>query len=92
MSEAYSVVVCINRRYGSPSCAARGGVELADELERQLAELGLAVPVQRVECLGQCEQGPNMRIAPGGLFFHEVTMDDLPVVIGELTALFSGGE
>lgn len=89
MSEKLSVVICTKRRLGvnSPSCAASGSEAMADELERQLAEAGLAVEVQRIECLGQCERGPNLRIAPGGRFYHQLTIEELPEVIAELQRL-----
>ena len=85
----YSIIICINRRYGlsKPSCAGHGSLELADELERLLGEAKLEIPVKRIECLGDCEQGPNLRIAPGGRFFHGVSMGDLPEVIAELVHL-----
>jgi (2Fe-2S) ferredoxin len=60
---------------------------MADELEQQLADEGLSIEVKRVECLGQCERGPNLRIAPGGCFYHQFTMDDMPKVIAELQRL-----
>lgn len=89
MSDAFSVVICINRRLGShtPSCAGRGSEVLAAELERQLAHAGLAVALRRIDCLGQCEQGPNLRIAPGGAFYHGVGLDDLPGIVAELQRL-----
>lgn len=89
MCKAYSIVICINRRYGinSRSCAASASVELADELERVLGAAGLAIPVKRVKCLGQCKLGPNLRIAPGGRFFHGVVTGDLPEIIAELQRL-----
>lgn len=88
MSE-YSVIVCINRRYGpnAPSCAERGSEALADTLEQLLKEMKMEVEVKRIECLGQCERGPNLRIAPGGRFFSYLTAEDLPAVIIELQRL-----
>ena len=89
MNGPFSLVICINRRLGSntPSCAGRGSEGLADELERELAHAGLAVELRRIECLGQCDLGPNLRIAPGGAFYHGVGLDDLPAIIGELQCL-----
>ena len=91
MVQTVSIVICINRRYGvgSASCAERGSVELADELERLLEEAGLVIPVQRIRCLGHCEQGPNLRIAPGGRFFHGVKRGDLPRIIAEIKGQYS---
>ena len=89
MRKELSVVLCINRRYGpkTPSCAASGAEELAVQLEQKLEDAGLNIPLQRIKCLGQCELGPNLRIAPGGRFFHHLTLDDLPGVVRELQRL-----
>jgi (2Fe-2S) ferredoxin len=85
----HSVIICINRSFSGrrPACADSGSEVLAEELEQQLANAGLAVEVRRITCLGQCEQGPNLRIAPGGRFFHQVSHADLPVVVTELQRL-----
>ncbi len=89
MSEAVSIVICINHRYklNNPSCAARGAEQIAAALEQQLNQACLNILVQRIDCMGQCERGPNLRIAPGGRFYHGVTMEDLPDIIAELQHL-----
>ena len=45
---------------------------------------GLTVPVVERVCLGKCEQGPVMRIAPGGKFFTEINETSLREIIDEL--------
>lgn len=92
MAANLSIVICINRRLGAgtPSCAAGGSEALAAELERQLVGAGLAVELKRIQCLGQCEQGPNLRIAPGGEFYHGVGLGDLPGIVAELQRLAQG--
>lgn len=86
MPSNLSIVICINRRLGddTPSCAAAGSEQLANELEQLLEKEGMTVPIKRVECLGQCEKGPNLRLVPGGRFFHHLSRDDFPEVIAEL--------
>ncbi|MBF0125691.1 MAG: (2Fe-2S) ferredoxin domain-containing protein [Magnetococcales bacterium] len=77
-----SIVVCVKERIGNtPSCAQGGGVQLADQLEKELAARGLEVGVKRMLCFGRCAEGPNARIAPGGAFFTRVTPDRLPEVL-----------
>jgi len=49
-----------------------------------LDEQRLEVPVIRRECLGRCEEGPVMRIAPGGPFFTEIDEPGLAHIIEEL--------
>jgi NADH:ubiquinone oxidoreductase subunit E len=92
MTASPSIVICINRRLGlnSPSCAARGAETLAAELQRQLARAGLSVELKYIQCLGQCEQGPNLRIAPGEAFYQGVGLGDLPGIIVELQRLTQG--
>lgn len=82
-----TLIVCVNRRSGDqPSCAARGGVEQADQLESAIRERRLQVKVERVHCLGVCTRGPNMRLAPGGAFFFGVSAADIPAVVERIEA------
>lgn len=86
MARPVRLVVCVNQRLGTGqrSCAGSGSLELISRLENLLAEEKLQVPVVRRECLGHCEQGPVMRIAPAGPFFHEIDAAGLDVIIAEL--------
>ena len=86
VSRPVSVIVCINRRLGmgQGSCAASGGLDLIDTLPAMIAVERLEVPVARRECLGRCETGPVMRIAPGGPFFTEIDATRLVDIIAQL--------
>ena len=88
------LVACVNQRLGAGqrSCAGSGSLALIERLERLLEQRGLAVPVVRRECLGRCEQGPAMRIAPGGAFFTEVDDAALEVIVGELERFIAAGQ
>ena len=82
-----TVVVCVKERSaGRPSCGRRGGSQFADSLEGALAEQGLKVPVERILCFGRCNQGPVMRIAPGGAFFVGMTQERLGEVVAAAQA------
>ncbi len=83
-----ALAICVNRRFGldRPSCGERGSVDIADALERAVGERRIDIRIERLECLGQCAHGPSMRIVPAGRFFLEVTMDDIPEVLGILEA------
>ncbi|MBF0628202.1 MAG: (2Fe-2S) ferredoxin domain-containing protein [Magnetococcales bacterium] len=84
-----SVVVCIKDRVGAaPSCAQGGGVELANLLERELAPL--EVPVKRLLCFGRCNEGPNVRIAPGGAFFTRMDRERVGEVVEAVRAVLAG--
>ena len=80
------LVVCINERLGAgqKSCAGSGSRELIVQLKQLLEQASLDIPVVERECLGRCEEGPAMRIAPGGEFFTEVQSSDLDQVISRL--------
>lgn len=88
MNKEKIVTVCVNRRASpeTPSCGARGGVEIADALEAAIAAQGLPVRLERFKCLGQCELGPNVKLSPGGEFCHGVSLDDLPQVLQRIAA------
>lgn len=68
------LVVCVNHRLGSGqrSCVGSGSLELISAIEQMIEAESIEVPVVRRECLGRCEQGPVMRIAPGGRFYTEI--------------------
>ncbi|HKJ53509.1 MAG TPA: (2Fe-2S) ferredoxin domain-containing protein [Gammaproteobacteria bacterium] len=80
------LVVCINRRLGrgQRSCAGSGSLALIERIEAMIDEQGIDASVVRRECLGRCEEGPTMRIAPGGPFFTEIDDAALHVIIDRL--------
>ena len=80
------LIVCVNRRLGSGqrSCVGSGNLDYISEIRRRIEAAGLAVPVVERECLGRCEQGPVMRIAPGGRFFTEIDQSSLAGIMQEL--------
>mgnify|MGYP001822721751 CR=1 FL=1 len=86
MTRPVRLIVCINRRLGigQRSCAGSGSLDLIERIEAMIAEQGLDVPVVRRECLGRCEHGPVMRIAPAGPFFCEVDAARLQTIMAEL--------
>ncbi|MBF0422316.1 MAG: (2Fe-2S) ferredoxin domain-containing protein [Magnetococcales bacterium] len=78
-------IVCVKQRDGSvPSCAERGSVALADQLMQIIKEKNLNIGLVKIQCLGQCANGPNMRLAPGGEFFHRVEQKDLDRIVGKM--------
>lgn len=83
-----TVTVCVNYRANpdAPSCGARGGLEIAEALEAAVAECGLPVVVERFNCLGMCERGPNLKLSPGGGFCQGVHLEDLPQLLEKITA------
>lgn len=88
-----AVTVCINRRPATglalPSCGARGSEEIAVAIERGIQERGLGIRFATIRCLGLCDKGPNLRVAPSNSWFHGVTMDDVPGILDWLVAHLS---
>ncbi|MDH3713578.1 MAG: NAD-dependent epimerase/dehydratase family protein [Gammaproteobacteria bacterium] len=83
------LVICINRRLNdeNPSCAARGSEALAARLSDEITRRGLVAELRRVYCLGRCEQGPNVRIVPGGKTYKGVSEDDIELLVEDLAGL-----
>ena len=90
MSESSNlrILVCINERFhpNKPSCKARGSAELAATLTEEVSARSLRVTVQTLMCFGRCELGVNVRIAPGGRFFHGATKNDAEAIIAAAEA------
>lgn len=86
-------MVCIHERSPSqPSCANRGGKMLADALEQELESHDSSVNVERVPCLGHCTEGPNVRLAPGGRFFYNVELKQVPEIVAEAAEFQKNGQ
>ena len=88
MSRPVRLIVCINQRLGTGqrSCVGSGNLGYIRQIRELIQASGLGVAVVERECLGKCEEGPVMRIAPGGRFFTEIDESTLPQIIDELKA------
>jgi (2Fe-2S) ferredoxin len=82
--------MCVNRRYRSDqsSCAARGGIRVAEAMENGVRRRRITLATERLCCLGQCTKGPAMRLTPGGEFFLGVTLADVPAMLDRLEREF----
>lgn len=80
------LVVCVNERLGPgrKSCATSGSRDLIDRIRQRMNELDAEFPVTEQVCLGRCEQGVTMRIAPAGPFFTDVSDRDIDTIIQAL--------
>ena len=84
-TENQILAICVNRRLSDkPSCAARGSEKIADAMEQGLLELDLPITIERIICFGMCTQGPSMRLIPGGDFYSQVKLDDVPDILEKL--------
>ena len=86
MKRPVRLVVCINERLGAgqPSCVGRGNLDHIARMRQMITDAELDVTVVERVCLGRCEEGPVMRIAPGGKFFTDIDTESLPRVLAEL--------
>ena len=86
---AKKLLVCTNFRANpnNPSCAARGGKELAIVLAQQLQKKNVPIEIEEIQCMGYCKVGPNVRLIPNGEFFHEVSISKFAKII-KATKLF----
>lgn len=82
------VIVCVNRRVNPdlPSCGNRGGLEIAQALEIGLSAIDTSISVERFNCLGCCEEGPNLKFSPNGEFWHDVHLEDVPQLLSRAAA------
>jgi (2Fe-2S) ferredoxin len=89
------VTVCINRRENvggltMASCGARGSEALAHAIEAGLAERKLKARFATIRCLGLCDTGPNVRLAPSNSWFHQVGPGDIPALLDAIESHVAG--
>ena len=83
-SRKVRLTVCVNDRGANAitvSCGPRGGADLEKKIAKEVLERGLNIEVQTIKCLGLCDKGPNVRLAPGNNWFHEVQTTDTSELI-----------
>ena len=80
------LLVCVNLRHGvnQRSCAGSGSRELIELIKQRQSALQLDFPVEEKVCLGHCDRGITMRIAPGGPYFTEVRASDIDGILEAL--------
>lgn len=80
------LIVCVNERlgYGQKSCARSGSRALIKILKKLFTDKVSGEQIEEQVCLGRCEEGIIMRIAPGGPFFTQVKERDLDRIVQSL--------
>jgi NADH:ubiquinone oxidoreductase subunit E len=78
-----SILVCTNLRHESSgdSCAARGSCELKTQLQQEIEQQQVQIAVKEIQCLGECETGPNLRLIPNGKVYRHVTTESLISIV-----------
>ncbi|MEQ8227610.1 MAG: (2Fe-2S) ferredoxin domain-containing protein [Rhodospirillales bacterium] len=82
----WTIMICINRRLRSDlaSCAARDSETVAQAIEREVRARGLDIRVERTVCMGRCDFGPTIRVAPGGAFHLGLGPADVSAFLDDL--------
>lgn len=78
-----SILVCTHHRANpnQPSCGARGAQTLKQALTDAVATENLELRIVEIQCLGECDAGPNMRLIPSGPVFNHVELEQVPYII-----------
>ena len=87
----YHVFICDQQKpEGVPCCSARGSARTIDTLRKEIVARGLMDTVQVTACgsIGVCERGPNMVVYPEGVWYSNVTPEDVPEIV---QSHFQGG-
>lgn len=81
------LIVCTQLRHApNPhSCGNSGSHEIATRLEQAIRQSGLAVKVERTSCMSMCVKGPNVRLLPAGMNWHEVDVKTVEKIIAFLS-------
>lgn len=79
------IFICTNLRVKDPdtSCAPKGGVEVQKKFKERLTELGLKSEVRANQsgCLDACKHGVSLVIYPQGIWYGNVTLNDVDEII-----------
>lgn len=80
----YHVFICDQKKpEGVPSCSARGSGQTLEALRKEIGTRKLVDKVQVTACgsLGLCDRGPNMVVYPEGVWYSNVTPEDVPEIV-----------
>ncbi len=83
MTKQKKIYVCINKK-GGQACIGPKSREVFRALHKSAKDRGGDVEIQRMECMGYCGEGPNVKIH-GGPFYHKVTEDDVDPILDAVT-------
>lgn len=84
----YHIVVCTNTRPpGHPkgSCGEKGAQNVAMKLSEEMEKRSLfgSVVLTGSTCIGMCNIGPVIIVYPDAVWYHGVTVNDVPEIIEE---------
>ena len=82
------IFICTNERAPDDPkgcCAAKNAREIAARFKEELHRRGLkgVMRANKAGCLDLCELGPAVVVYPEGVWYKQVTPDDVPEIITE---------
>ena len=78
------IFVCANQKAGGKKCCSETfGLEAVQYLRTKIKEANLPITIrtQRAGCLDVCQQGPALVIYPEGVFYGELTLEALDLIV-----------
>jgi len=81
------VFVCENLRETGKDCCGAQGAKIRETLKQEIRHLKLnkIIRVSRTGCQAACAQGPNVLVMPDHIWYHHVTLDDIPQILKEMS-------
>jgi (2Fe-2S) ferredoxin len=84
----HHVMICGNRRaegHSRGSCDRTGSEALRNAFKKELrnAGFGQLARANHAGCLDQCEHGPVVVVYPQGIWYGNVTVDDVPRIVAK---------
>ena len=67
------------------ACRPYGCIHLTEAIKQELVKQGLEnkIELRVTGCHGLCEKGPILVIQPGGIFYQQVKLEDVPEILSE---------
>lgn len=78
------VFICTNQKEGGKKCCGtEHGMALVDAFKNSLQQRGLQkdIRAQRAGCLDVCAFGPAMVVYPEGVFYGNVSLNDVEEIV-----------
>ena len=75
--------VCTNVRETGTCCSGRNSVVLREALKQYVKEHGLQgrIRISQSGCQDLCAQGPNIMVFPDNVWYHHVTLAQVPEIV-----------
>ena len=82
MTGPVEVIACVNmRKHGRICCGKRGSPKVVAALEKGLRKRKINATLGSTHCLGPCNSGPNIRIAPSNSWIFGARVKDVPDIL-----------